>query len=337
MLFRSAATTSEDRASARACQDGFEANLVETLDAFNAGATSTTGDDPMGRGVPGTTAYESSIAWWQFAFAYLGGAAPPAEDLEFPNPLTQPFWTAGDDGSQTPLYVRPLNFGSIDTKFGPKCDRDMRVVGTENVFAAGNAAASPFGQTYAAPGNTLGFALVSGYVAGRRAAGRRENEITYDGVPKPVAAGYRKLPESGAHQVLHLSDLGRRHRLAVGEVKAQFVRTADGAALVDRVPDKHLAQRPVDQVRRGVVGRNERPPLIVHGQLRGLDPIPRRAQLGLERGDALLRRPDRRRLVLAVHRAPARYLLIDFLVLLLLLRLPTSGIRLLFFQLMLQR
>ena len=51
--------------------DGFQDNLVETLEAFN-GAANSSGLDPAGRGVPGTTAYESSIAWWQFAFAYLG-------------------------------------------------------------------------------------------------------------------------------------------------------------------------------------------------------------------------------------------------------------------------
>ena len=176
----------------------FGANLRATLDDFNAAAAGD-GDDPMGRGVPGTTAYDSSIAWWQFAFAYLG-TSPPDEVQG--NPLTQPF---ANDGASTRLYVRPLNFGSIDTKMGPKADKDMKVVGTSKIYAAGNAAASPFGQTYAAPGNTLGFALVSGYVAGRAAAGRRENEISYEGFPKPVAAGYRKLPESGAHQVLHLA------------------------------------------------------------------------------------------------------------------------------------
>ncbi|MFN9944369.1 MAG: hypothetical protein ACK56I_33360, partial [bacterium] len=58
--------------------------------------------------------------------------------------------------------------------------------------------------------------------------------------------------------------------LTVREVEAQFVRAAGGAALVDAVTRKHLTQRPVDQVRRGVVGRNQRPPLVVHRQLRGL-------------------------------------------------------------------
>ncbi|KAH8056390.1 hypothetical protein JL721_9990 [Aureococcus anophagefferens] len=97
-----------------ALADDFGANLRDTLDTFNA-AASGDGDDPFERGVPGTTAYESSIAWWQFAFAYLGAAAP--ETIGYGgSALTQPF--AGD-GASTRLYVRPLNFGSIDTKFGP--------------------------------------------------------------------------------------------------------------------------------------------------------------------------------------------------------------------------
>ena len=53
----------------KSLEPGFNETLAATLEAFNAHASSD-GLDPMGRGVPGTTAYESSMAWWQFAFAY---------------------------------------------------------------------------------------------------------------------------------------------------------------------------------------------------------------------------------------------------------------------------
>ena len=54
----------------------------------------------MDRGVAGTEAYDSSIAWWRFAFAYMGQQAPALDAL--PNG-TIPLWTgeecqAGDEG-----------------------------------------------------------------------------------------------------------------------------------------------------------------------------------------------------------------------------------------------
>ncbi|KAH8075738.1 hypothetical protein JL721_1759 [Aureococcus anophagefferens] len=143
----------------------FGANLRATLDDFNAAAAGD-GDDPMGRGAP-------------------------ARRLRFP---------FANDGASTRLYVRPLNFGSIDTKMGPKADKDMKVAARPRSTPRATRPRA-FGQTYAAPGNTLGFALVSGYVAARRGPPRTRS-------PTRLSArrrGYRKLPESGAHQVLHLA------------------------------------------------------------------------------------------------------------------------------------
>ncbi|KAJ8608978.1 hypothetical protein CTAYLR_008963 [Chrysophaeum taylorii] len=175
----------------------FEDNLRASIEAFNA-AASGDGIDPFGRGVPGTEGYDSSIAWWQFGLATAGKF--PIQEIGYGgNPLTQPF---ANDPMMMMIYVRPLNYGAIDTKMGPRTDASQRVVGTHNVYAAGNAAASPFGQAYAAPGNTLGFALVSGYVAGTNAAA--EYVLEWTGVPFEVRAGRRTLPKSSENQVLQL-------------------------------------------------------------------------------------------------------------------------------------
>ena len=47
----------------------FQATLGATIDEFNLHASGD-GLDPMGRGVPDATAYESSVAWWKEAFSF---------------------------------------------------------------------------------------------------------------------------------------------------------------------------------------------------------------------------------------------------------------------------
>ncbi len=67
--------------------------------------------------------------------------------------------------------------GSLGTKGGLKTDDAGRVLCAasadtiQGLYAAGNAAANPFGCGYPGPGATIGPALVFGWRAGRAAAG----------------------------------------------------------------------------------------------------------------------------------------------------------------------
>jgi succinate dehydrogenase/fumarate reductase flavoprotein subunit len=78
--------------------------------------------------------------------------------------------------SEPPFYALRVVPGALGTKGGVKTDADgraMRAVGGEVVpglFAAGNAAASPFGRAYPGPGATIGPAMVFGWSAGHAAA-----------------------------------------------------------------------------------------------------------------------------------------------------------------------
>jgi 3-oxosteroid 1-dehydrogenase len=77
---------------------------------------------------------------------------------------------------QAPYYALRVHCGCMGTKGGPRTDDNGRVVGIggeviEGLYAAGNAAASPFGIATPAGGATLGPALVFGTRAGEAAAG----------------------------------------------------------------------------------------------------------------------------------------------------------------------
>jgi succinate dehydrogenase/fumarate reductase flavoprotein subunit len=87
---------------------------------------------------------------------------------EAPDPNLAPLETP-------PYYAVQVLAGCLGTKGGPRTDRDARVLrgdgGTiEGLFAAGNAAASPFGIGTPGGGGTIGPALVFGTRAGEAAA-----------------------------------------------------------------------------------------------------------------------------------------------------------------------
>jgi hypothetical protein len=76
---------------------------------------------------------------------------------------------------EAPFYAVRVHLGCMGTKGGPRTDDRGRVVSSRGaailgLYAAGNAAASPFGTATAAGGATLGPALVFGFRAGEAAA-----------------------------------------------------------------------------------------------------------------------------------------------------------------------
>ena len=77
----------------------------------------------------------------------------------------------------SPFYAVEVHLGCMGTKGGPRTDDCGRVLSSAGVvaglYAAGNAAACPFGAATAAGGATLGPALVFGYRAGEAAAADR--------------------------------------------------------------------------------------------------------------------------------------------------------------------
>lgn len=118
-------------------------NLVATVERFNAHIASG-GDRDFGRG---------SYAYDRFC----RGAAEPRG-------VTEP-----------PYYALRVLPGSLGTKGGLRTDADARVLRPngdliEGLYAAGNAAASPFGAAYPGPGATIGPGLYFGWQAGRAAA-----------------------------------------------------------------------------------------------------------------------------------------------------------------------
>ncbi|EME65690.1 FAD-dependent oxidoreductase [Amycolatopsis decaplanina] len=118
------------------------AGFVETVDRFNENAKA--GADPeFGRG---GREYDSA------------GGEPTLR------PLSEP-----------PYFAVAVHAGLGGTKGGPKTDEHGRVTHVDGsvipgLYAAGNAAASPFGMAYPGTGTTLGQALTFGDSAGRAAA-----------------------------------------------------------------------------------------------------------------------------------------------------------------------
>jgi hypothetical protein len=129
------------------------ANLTDTINKFNQYAVDSSKPDPFGRGNGA-----SGLYWYNAVRAFMGLPAL-TEENPHPSPLLTPF------DSNKSFTVTELRFGGIDTKAGWKVDK-MQKTSEKRTYAAGNAVGSPFGQTYLAPGNTLGYALVSGFVAG---------------------------------------------------------------------------------------------------------------------------------------------------------------------------
>ncbi|RSM81991.1 FAD-binding protein [Kibdelosporangium aridum] len=121
--------------------------LAETVERFNRAAAD--GTDPYyGRG----------------NFAYDRAMGDPRAAHPTLRPLDEP-----------PYYAIEVHAGVGGTKGGPRTDTDGRVLRPDGqpipgLFAAGNAAASPFGLAYPGIGGTLGPALVFGVLAGWAAA-----------------------------------------------------------------------------------------------------------------------------------------------------------------------
>jgi succinate dehydrogenase/fumarate reductase flavoprotein subunit len=78
--------------------------------------------------------------------------------------------------SEPPFYAMPLQVGCLGTKGGLRIDGNAQVQRVDGsgpipgLFAAGNAAANPFGCAYPSGGATIGPALVFGWLAGESAA-----------------------------------------------------------------------------------------------------------------------------------------------------------------------
>jgi 3-oxosteroid 1-dehydrogenase len=87
-----------------------------------------------------------------------------------PNPSLAPIETA-------PFYAVAINLGDLGTKGGLKADARGRVLRADgqpipNLYAAGNASGSPFGNCYPGAGGTIGPALTFGYIAANDIAAR---------------------------------------------------------------------------------------------------------------------------------------------------------------------
>jgi hypothetical protein len=121
--------------------------LNATVSAFNAGAERGH-DSEFGRGAYG---YDR----------WIGDASAPHPNLA---PVETP-----------PFYAVPVRVGCLGTKGGPRTDAWGRVQRSgggvvSGLFAAGNAAANPFGLGTPGGGGTIGPALVFGTRAGEAAA-----------------------------------------------------------------------------------------------------------------------------------------------------------------------
>jgi succinate dehydrogenase/fumarate reductase flavoprotein subunit len=123
--------------------------LRATVERYN-GHSARGVDEDFGRG---------SYAWDRYSAGFLS----VRDQLR---PLSEP-----------PFYALQVQVGCLGTKGGLKIDEHARVLkadgsGTiEGLYAAGNAAANPFGMAYPSGGATVGPALVFGWLAGEAAAG----------------------------------------------------------------------------------------------------------------------------------------------------------------------
>ncbi len=86
--------------------------------------------------------------------------------------------TAQDGGARVAVPEKAEQVGATTaSQGGPREDGDAGVLDTRGhtipgLYAAGNVMGSPFGMTYGGPGETLGPAMVYGYLAGKHAASR---------------------------------------------------------------------------------------------------------------------------------------------------------------------
>jgi hypothetical protein len=109
------------------------------------------------------------------------GWAIPVEtdDPSVGNPTMAPLSQAG------PYHASIIAAGTLDTKGGPRIDRNGRVLRADGsaitgLYAVGNCAASPAGQAYWGAGGTLGPAITIAFLAGRHATSMQPVEPAAD-------------------------------------------------------------------------------------------------------------------------------------------------------------
>lgn len=129
--------------------------LRDTIDRWNA--ICADGDDPdFGRG------RSVNDRWW-------GDAQRPAVEATLGPIETGPFYA---------VQIRP---GALGTKGGPRTTGDGQVIDLDErpidgLYAAGNTMASAMGMTYGGAGGTLGPGMVFGFLAGRHATSRANDQ-----------------------------------------------------------------------------------------------------------------------------------------------------------------
>jgi 3-oxosteroid 1-dehydrogenase len=97
-------------------------------------------------------------------------------DRFFGDPTSKPNPSLGTIEA-APFYAVPIHLGDLGTKGGLKADACARVLDgggrpIPNLYAAGNASGSPFGNCYPGAGGTIGPAMTFGYVAANDIAAR---------------------------------------------------------------------------------------------------------------------------------------------------------------------
>jgi 3-oxosteroid 1-dehydrogenase len=117
------------------------------------------------------------------------GRGGNAYDRFFGDPTVKPNPNLGPLES-APFYAVAINLGDLGTKGGLKTDAFARVVREDgrpipNLYAAGNATGSPFGNCYPGAGGTIGPALTFGYVAASHIAAAAG--VQSQSRPRPVA------------------------------------------------------------------------------------------------------------------------------------------------------
>ncbi|KXF56443.1 hypothetical protein AXA44_34430 [Rhodococcus sp. SC4] len=130
----------------------FAETLRSTAQRFSGFAASGIDEDFGRGGTPHETYFASVFEEW---FGFKGA----------PNPTMRPLSETG------PYYAAIMGPGTLDTKGGPRVDRQGRVLSVSGrpipgLFAVGNCAGSPSGQAYWAAGGTIGPILTYAYLAG---------------------------------------------------------------------------------------------------------------------------------------------------------------------------
>jgi 3-oxosteroid 1-dehydrogenase len=97
-------------------------------------------------------------------------------DRFFGDPTSKPNPSLGTIEA-APFYAVPIHLGDLGTKGGLKADARARVLDgggrpIPNLYAAGNASGSPFGNCYPGAGGTIGPAMTFGYAAANDIAAR---------------------------------------------------------------------------------------------------------------------------------------------------------------------